>query len=135
MTLLQLAMLAFWGLAGFAAVNSLCTAFTLVVLLRHRPDVPADEALPKVAVLLCLRGADPHLADGLRRLMNQRYPRYEIFIAIDSDTDPAWGIIRQMLTESGVCKVHSSTLRNRLKTCSLKCSSLVQLLDDIDDSF
>jgi cellulose synthase/poly-beta-1,6-N-acetylglucosamine synthase-like glycosyltransferase len=183
MTLLQLATFAFWGLTGFALANALCTVFTLVVLLRQRSDGGVDEVLPKAAVLLCLRGADPNLADGLRRLMHQRYPHYEIFIAIDSDTDPAWAIVRQAvdrvseavspgpssphrgpamcssepanpasgnkgryggssaadpaeaLDQPAACKVHISTLRNRSKRCSLKCSSLVQLLDQVDDSF
>lgn len=168
--LLQTAMFAFWALTGFAAGNTVCTALTLFVLFRHRATVSADGELPRVAVLLCLRGADPSLAGGLRRLMHQRYPDYEIFIAIDSDTDPAWEIVNQAIDGSshiassssplrgpvgtqtngdassvslcsdalgpgGACTVHASTLRNRLKTCSLKCSSLVQLLDQIDDSF
>ncbi len=135
MTLFQLAMLAFWTLTGFAATNALCSALTVGVLFRRRSVAIPDEDLPKVAVLLCLRGADPNLADGLRRLMNQRYPRYEVYIAIDSDTDPAWDIVRQALTQPVACKVHPSTLRDRLKTCSLKCSSLVQLLDEVDESF
>ena len=139
MTLLHFATFAFWVLIGFAAVNALCTTFSLVALFRHRRETPDDDNLPRVAVLLCLRGADPNLAGGLRRLMKQQYPDYEVFIVIDSDTDPAWGVVKQSADnaegKSTACQVHVSTLRQRLETCSLKCSSLVQLLDQIDDSF
>ncbi|WP_246146306.1 glycosyltransferase [Rubripirellula lacrimiformis] len=140
-----MATIAFWALFGFAAVNALSTAFTLAALIWHRSEESDDGMLPKVAVLMCLRGADPNLAGGLRRLMHQRYPNYEIFIAVDSETDPAWDIVKQTISPESVldatidqpaaCTVHASTLRNRLTTCSLKCSSLVQLLDEIDDSF
>ncbi|EMI23369.1 glycosyl transferase family protein [Rhodopirellula europaea SH398] len=139
MTLLHLATFAFWALIGFATVNALCTTITLVALFRHRRERSDDRELPRVAILLCLRGADPQLAGGLRRLMNQQYPDYEIFIVIDSETDPAWGVVKQSVDDAGgksaACQVHISTLRQRLETCSLKCSSLVQLLDQIDDSF
>ncbi|WDQ17784.1 glycosyltransferase family 2 protein [Rhodopirellula sp. P2] len=163
MILLHLATFAFWALTGFAAVNALCTTFTLVALFRHRSETSDDADLPRVAVLLCLRGADPNLAGGLRRLMKQQYPNYEVFIVIDSETDPAWGIVKQTIDDaqrrdssrsvsesepttadsrqgeagptSTLSQVHVSSLRQRLETCSLKCSSLVQLLDQIDDSF
>jgi cellulose synthase/poly-beta-1,6-N-acetylglucosamine synthase-like glycosyltransferase len=151
-SLLQIATLAFWALTGFAVVNAVCTTCTLAVLFWYRSKPSADGDLPRVAVLLCLRGADPNLADGLRRLMHQHYSSYEIFIAIDSDTDPAWDVVRRIVSPNheqaarttvpeddsskpNACQVHASTLADRLQTCSLKCSSLVQLLDQIDDSF
>ncbi|MCA9120103.1 MAG: glycosyltransferase family 2 protein [Planctomycetaceae bacterium] len=130
-----LAQFFFYTLIGLAAYDALWT-LVMVVVLRKRPsDMPPGFELPKAAVLLCLRGADPNLAKSLRRLLGQDYPDYELFIAVDSEQDPAWEIVHRTVREMDAKNVHVTALRRRLKTCSLKCSSLVQLLEDVDDSF
>ncbi|MGL5077359.1 MAG: glycosyltransferase family 2 protein, partial [Waterburya sp.] len=48
--------------------------------------------LPKVAIALCLRGADPFLSQCLQALFKQNYPNYELRIIVDSIQDPAWEI-------------------------------------------
>src|SRR5438045_488739 len=59
----------------------------------------ADASLPRVAVLLSLRGADPDLARNLRSLMSQDYPAYELSIVVDSETDPAWEMAHAVVRE------------------------------------
>jgi hypothetical protein len=124
----------FCALVGIAIHNAFWTVLIIRVLRNRRSvDVP-DEELPKAAVLLCLRGADPTLRTCLQRLLRQDYPDYELFICVDSRTDPAWKIVQDTLRETRADHVHVSALRERLSTCSLKCSSLVQLVDQLDES-
>ncbi|MCA9142843.1 MAG: glycosyltransferase family 2 protein [Planctomycetaceae bacterium] len=133
--MLGLAQFFFWSLVFLAAYNAFWTFVMVRILSRKAPPPAEDATLPKAAVLLCLRGADPNLTHSLRRLLRQDYPDYKLFIAVDSEKDPAWNIVRQTIAELGATNVVVAPLRQRLKTCSLKCSSLVQLLGDVDDSF
>ena len=125
----------FWSLVGI----TIHTTFWLVVMVwvlrnRRRVAMATDEKLPKAAVLLCLRGVDPTLPGCLHRLLRQDYPDYELFIAVDSEFDPAWEVVQDTIRELQADNVHVAPLRNRRSTCSLKCSSLVQLVDELDDS-
>lgn len=131
----DIAIFCFWGLVGFTALNSVLVLITTGHMLarRRQPPVRNDE-LPKAAVLLSLRGADPSLSLCLRRLLAQDYPNYELFVAVDSDTDPSYQIVQDTLRETGATNVRVRALRNHLSTCGLKCSALVQLVDDLDDS-
>lgn len=134
MTMHLWAVVLFWSLAGLALYNTFWALVTAWILRRRSAPLSSNAELPRVAVLLCLRGADPNLDLCLRRLLAQDYPDYEIFIAVDSKSDPAWAVVQQAIRSSGFEHVHVSPLRNRLSTCSLKCSSLVQLLDEVDES-
>lgn len=125
----------FWILVVIAVYNAV-VVFSAIALLRRKPDLKAPEdKLPRAAVLLCVRGADPTLESGLRRLLAQDYPDFEIFIAVDSESDPAWFVVQRIVGEECGTRVHVSALQHRSKTCGLKCSSLVQLTGQLDDSF
>jgi len=132
----QLSIACFWFLIGTTLYIAVWTLYTVCALRgRRRKSSILDGHLPKAAVLLSLRGADPSLPSCLRRLLNQNYPNYDVFIAVDSKTDPAWDIVQEAIRESNAKNVHVSVLRNRLTTCSLKCSALVQLVDRLDASY
>jgi hypothetical protein len=107
----------------------------LQVFRRGAPPLMAEEELPKVAVLLTLRGADPFLDRCLRGLMNQNYPRYDIRIVVDSTDDPAWSLVHRILAEWGSARVKVSPLRQPGETCSLRMSSLIQAAAELDDSY
>ncbi|BCL34598.1 glycosyltransferase [Nostoc sp. MS1] len=94
-----------------------------------------DELLPKTAVLLCLRGADPFLGDCLRSLLKQNYPQYDLKLIIDSEEDPAWEVAQNIIHEVGATNISMSRLRSVRRSCSLKCSSLVQAVSELDDSY
>ncbi len=132
--MMGLALFFFWALVALAAYNAFWTVVMVVTLRRKPLQLGTTDELPKAAVLLCLRGADPGLADSLHRLLYQDYPDFNLFVAVDSKSDPAWQIVQDTIADSGAMNVHVSPLRHRMKTCSLKCSSLVQLLDQVDDS-
>lgn len=97
-------------------------------------SLPVQE-LPKTAIILCLRGADPYLAKCLRSLFKQNYPNYDIKLIVDSEEDPAWKIATTTVAEEKASNVEIQALRERRKNCTLKCSSLVQALCGLDKTY
>lgn len=129
----QLAIIAFLVLTAMGLCQLFGAVLFVPLFYRHKADSPPDGELPRVAILLSLRGADPSLARGLRRLMRQDYPRYEIRIVVDSENDPAWDVVRHAVEETGADFVSVGPMRDRRETCSLKCSALVQLAAELKD--
>ena len=81
---------------------------------------------PKVAIVLCLRGSDPALADCLTGLLAQRYPNFEMHLIVDSDDDPVIPIVNSALQAiDSAVQFHWHTVVNHSSDCSLKCSALV----------
>ncbi len=123
-------------------IFSVLTAFSLyhlfwmlVLVWMMKQPRPYSSRSPKTAVLLTLRGADPVLRSTVQCLLNQNYSDYELFIAVDSWDDPAWETIRSEVQREHQGKVHVCELTQRLRTCSLKCSALVQMLGQLNDTF
>jgi hypothetical protein len=102
---------------------------------RHSGPTPAaDGPLPRAAVILSLRGADPSLLHCLRGLLRQDYPCYSVRIVVDSDEDPAWDMIRSVLAEGQPHDdVLVSVLTDRRETCSLKVSAQLQALAELEE--
>ena len=123
------------GILLVAAIVQVVFSVVFVQLFYRwkRPNVP-DEQLPRAAILLSLRGADPYLVSGLRCLLSQDYPDYELHVVVDHREDPAWDAVEQVTAELGTASVHIAPLRTPSDTCSLKCSSLLQLLEGVDES-
>jgi len=103
------------------------------LLLRAKPSNATNDELPKTAILLPLRGADPGLGETLQRLMQQNHPDYEIHIVIDSELDPAWNTVNDVVERLQARHVHVSTLAKRSQTCSPQCSALIQAVEGLDD--
>ena len=74
--------------------------------------------------MLSLRGADPQLAESLKRLLTQDFPRFELHVVVDNVNDPAWPIVQSMVERYDM--LHLSPLNERLASCGLQCSSLAQ---------
>jgi cellulose synthase/poly-beta-1,6-N-acetylglucosamine synthase-like glycosyltransferase len=98
-------------------------------------SLPQGQSLPRAAVLLSIRGADPSLWKCLQGLVDQNYPDYDIHIVIDSPEDPAWGIISHFLDRANGPRIHPRLLEERKDTCSLKMSALVQAIRAMDESY
>ncbi len=114
----------------------MCLALVFLLYLRsHQENILADEQLPKTAVILCLRGADPYLPNCVEALLNQNYPEYDLKLIVDSQEDPAWQIVNDIINEQGAINVQVSPLRTIRHDCSLKCSSLLQAVSELDDSY
>jgi cellulose synthase/poly-beta-1,6-N-acetylglucosamine synthase-like glycosyltransferase len=83
-------------------------------------------------VLVCVRGIDPSLVRTLERLTQQDYPDYDLRVVVDSTVDPAWRHVRDLAQRCPQIKIDVQPLRRRLQSCSLKCSALVQMVDELD---
>jgi len=86
-------------------------------------------------VLLSLRGADPFLARTLRALLEQTHEDFCLRLIVDSETDPAWNVVEPFLEESNDPRVQVLQLTQRLSTCGLKNSALIQGTAELEEDF
>lgn len=122
-------------LIGWLVIQVCLMLIFLWYLRTYKQPLISDNQLPKTAVILCLRGADPFLPNCVRSLLNQNYPDYDLKLIIDSPEDPAFKIAKEVIAETKATNFQISTLRTVRHNCSLKCSSLVQAVSDLDDSY
>jgi len=116
------------------------TIWTLryMAVFRQRAGAPvSSDRLPRAAVLMGLKGTDPYLHDGLRRLMTQDYPDYEVHIVVDSRDDPAWELVEDAIRDTGAAHVTLSEFRDVPEHGIVNCtnSKVVQALRGLDESF
>ncbi|AKG23062.1 glycosyltransferase [Calothrix sp. 336/3] len=133
-------------------IQVLLVGYVLFYLSAYRPNYLPNDKLPKTALIVCLRGADSLLFNCLRSLLLQNYPNYDVKLVIDSIDDPAWKIAEEAIQIRAACpKDSASSQRNinnfgadnvqitpltiRRYNCSLKCSSLVQAVSELDESY
>ena len=123
---------------GLLVLFTLCFVLLVVAFIKRiyaeEITLQVSERLPKAAVLLSLRGTDPRLEDCLRALFRQNYPAYQTCIVVDSEADPAWAMVHRVAEETGARNKIIEPLCRRLGTCSLKCSALLQMTEDLDPS-
>ena len=120
-----------FSLLGLALFEIYFTTVFIASFRQNKQDSYEDSELPKVAIALCLRGADPFLSKCLQALSKQNYPKYEIKIVVDSKSDPAWNIATETLLNKTDVPIDISPLRIRRETCSLKCSALIQAVTEL----
>jgi cellulose synthase/poly-beta-1,6-N-acetylglucosamine synthase-like glycosyltransferase len=101
---------------------------------RRARAVP-DAQLPKAAVIMTLRGADPFLDRTLQGLTQLDYPQYDVRIVVDHKEDPAWELVHRIIRERGCRNVRVEELAERRSTCSLRMSSLIQAVNGLDASY
>ena len=133
--MIAVAWIAFWILIGLSIVSALLAYGFGRILRRPQPEPLADDACPKAAVILCLRGVDPFLTTCLQSLLNQDYPQYDVWIVVDHQADPAWEVVQQVIRETGARHIHVRPLRQRLDTTTLLNSSLIQAVSELDASY
>jgi len=106
--------------------------------LRRENRKPADGGgetrSPKAAIILSLRGPDPRLTETLQALMGQDYPDFHIQVVVDSEEDPVLQNVVDIQEASAQDNIRISVLRNPGTTCSLKCSSLIQAVNDLESN-
>ena len=95
------------------------------------PPVPADA--PHAAVILSLRGPDPRLPETLVALSRQDYPSFRIHVVVDNNSDPVLKDVEAVKAQCPDDLIDVSVLRVPNPTCSLKCSSLVQAVRDLNE--
>ncbi|MBW4641480.1 MAG: glycosyltransferase family 2 protein [Goleter apudmare HA4340-LM2] len=123
------------SLLSWLAIQVCITLVFLWTLRTNQKKSLPDEQLPKTAVVLCLRGADPFLSNCVRSLLEQNYPQYDLKLIVDHKEDTAWKIASDTIQEVRATNVQISPLSIIRSNCSLKCSSLVQAVSELDDSY
>ncbi len=131
--------------SGWSCIISLVAVFLVLPLFwnirllrlyrRQSHNAAPAGTLPRAAILLPLRGADPSLEPCLAGLLQQDYPDYCIHLVIDSPQDPAWGVVEALLARCGKRRardVRVEVLESPLPTCSLKVSAQLQAIGRLD---
>ena len=114
--------------------------YNFLYKMRHKVWAePKEPYEPKAAVLLALRGADPFLKYCIQGLLHQNYHDYKIFFMVDSASDPALPVVKEILAQetavSPGCKHEIVVVDEHFDSCALKCNSLVHVLEKLDESF
>lgn len=103
-------------------------------LLTARRTAPQG-ATPPALVVLCLRGADPFLARCIDGILRQDYPEFDVVIVVDHRDDEAWQGAAEIVAAHGAANVRIEALVERLPSCSLKCSALLQAWKAAEDRY
>ncbi len=96
--------------------------------------LPADSQ-SGVAVLMCVRGCDPSLRLALISVLRQEFAHYEVHVVVDHRSDAAWEVVHEVKREfddQNRLSIHE--LKAPRDSCGLKCSSLLQGLEQISDA-
>ncbi len=135
-----LAIILFWILVSVVLAQAGMVCRFAWVLSRGTAAPDADRprpegSCPKTAVILCLRGSDPFLPACVEALLDQDYPDYDVRVVVDHRDDPAWRVVEESVRRSGATNVEIFPLSDRRETCSLKCSSVLQAIAGLDESY
>ena len=119
------------GLVTLAAIH----AFPVVVIKWRLRNLTCGfgSSNARSMIILCLRGNDPFLDKTLAAVAQLDYPNYFVRVIVDDENDPAHAVVTGVIKETGTDLIEVVLLRHHLKTCSLKCSALIQALSDIPD--
>jgi len=130
--------LQFCGLASALLLATLLLGQAVLVMqflraMRRRPaQAFRDDECPTVLLVLCLRGADPFLRRTLTAVGDLDYLRLRVRIVVDSPHDPAWPYVRSCLAERPDPRFEVIERRSLHPTAGLKCSSLLDAVEDLD---
>ncbi len=69
---------------------------------RRSLAAPLAAFTPSVAVLAPCKGLDPGLEEGIRSLLTQDYPGYEVVFVLESPEDPALSLLRAAIEAPGL---------------------------------
>lgn len=125
--------IALW-LGLLAVVQGALVIGFAAAIRRPARTLPVEFEYPKAAVILCLRGTDPFLGETLRAIGALNYPDFTVHIIVDHAQDPAWPAVNGIVAEFPAIEFQLHTLADPLTTCSLKCSSLIQVIKSLDES-
>lgn len=136
MDTLYLATLGTWLTLGFWTAASLATIYFLESFRRHversatseAPRGFSDDAWPEALVIMSLRGGDESLRRTLDGLASQDYPRYHIRLVIDNPRDEVNEVVHSWKHAHPDAPLQVEYLREPLAKCTLKCSSVHQVL-------
>jgi len=134
MDILFFATLGYWFIAATAIVWFM-GRFRRHVERQTTVDAPAgfaDGCWPEALVVMSLRGGDDSLRDTLNGLAAQNYPNYRIRLVIDNRDDEVNRVVRSWRRAHPDAPLTVDYLREPLKSCTLKCSSVHQVLREME---
>ncbi len=124
----------FWPVVILAAAQSwgsLWTGIRYWKYARERLASPPSAYCPSVAVIVPCRGVDPGLAENVRALLRQEYPKYEVIFVVESRSDPAYPVIRYALDQER--EVPAVILEaGRARMCGQKVHNLLVALEYLE---
>ena len=85
-------------IACWIGIKSLLGGLRFADYVRRETSRPLPDFQPFVSVIAPGRGLEPGLADNLRPLVTQDYPRYEVLFVFDRADDPAIGVVKELRT-------------------------------------
>src|ERR1041385_3278665 len=94
-------LIGFYFLAAIACwigIKSLLGGLRFADYVRRETSRPLPDFQPFVSVIAPAAGLEPGLADNLRPLLTQDYPRYEILFVFDRSDDPAIEVVKELRT-------------------------------------
>ncbi len=101
---------------------------------REIDDQLTDPPL-RVAVVLCLRGADDELHHCLDRLARLDYPSYTIHTVIDNTTDSSVEVVLNWQNQHTEAELEIHYLTEISPNCYLKTSAIRQCLKSVGDRY
>ncbi len=130
----------FWGLiAAVAGVRLLLLLWYVWENRRFARSRVADlsglERLtqePKVALLMPCKGADEQLKQNLAAILEQNYTNYEVLFIVESEKDPAAGVIQQVINEHPTAKA-KLVVAGLCGRCSQKIHNLLSALGLVEE--
>jgi ceramide glucosyltransferase len=87
--------------ACWIGIKSLMGGFRFAAYVRRETARPVPDFQPFVSVIAPCRGLEPGLAENLRPLLEQDYPRYEVLFVFDRADDPAAGLVSHGFSHIG----------------------------------
>ena len=92
------------AVACWFGIQSLLNGFRFAAYVKLETRRPLANFCPFVSVIVPARGLEPGLADNLRSLVEQEYPRYEVLFVFDRADDPAVDFM-ESLTQRGFARI------------------------------
>ena len=89
-------------LSCWFGLQSLLSGIRYAGYVRRETRRPLPDFQPFVSVIAPCRGLEPGLADNLRPLLTQNYPRYEVLFVFDALDDPAIKMVDQLKASATV---------------------------------
>lgn len=111
-------------------INAAFATLLLYRINRAKCEPLAPDQQDSAAIVLSVRGTDPRLEPAIAALLKQNFQEYSILVVVDNKQDPAWARLQEIKARLDFGnRMKIVPLENRLLTCSLKCSALVQAAD------
>ena len=117
------------------AVQSFQSLSLIRLFQKHQPTEVPDQQLPRCAVVLCLRGCDPDLDQHLESLLAQDYPDFHLYLVVDSHSDPALAVVREVLSREHNTNATIRIMEHHPTTCSLVANNHATVLPELAEEY